>query len=82
MAPTLDQLLKALADRNHAEWENGPAPPSLSISISRIYTACKKGDFTPEEVRLIAENPATARAVASCFAVMDESPSNPIQYRL
>jgi len=67
-----DALLEAHAARQHAEWERGESPPPLAICITRLYAGCEEGDFTPEEVRLIAENPATARAVASCFRCMED----------
>ena len=69
---SFDDLVEALVARNHAEWEQGDPPPPLAIPIIRLYTACKEGNFTTEAVRLIAESPATARAVACCFRCMED----------
>ena len=41
----------------------------LAVPFTRLWDAIQDDSFTTEEVRLIAENPATARVFMSCYRV-------------
>ena len=41
----------------------------LAVPFTRLWDAIQDDSFTTEEVRLIAENPATVRVFMSCYRV-------------
>ena len=45
----------------------------LAVPFTRLWDAIQDDSFTTEEVRLIAENPATARVFMSCYRVKSRS---------
>ena len=73
-----DDYLASLAEelagqeRTTAMWLRELEKP-LAVPFTRLWDAIQDDSFTTEEVRLIAENPATARVFMSCYRVKSRS---------
>lgn len=68
------ESLKADPDRLNSDKSNWPTwlrelDKPLAVPFAGLWEAIQDDSFTTEEVRLIAENPATARVFMSCYRV-------------